>query len=302
MFAINTTATSGNFTVAKSTNTVPGSGTDISSEFSGTQILTWFINNSGVVQTYTAPNGTTASVPDDTWDLWVGNTLALDDKAATTPTVPLLAFKFALKNQTGAAVVDLDDMAITDLIALAMPVKLTSFTGNRMNDQIQLSWKTATELNSSHFSILHSQNGSSFTPLTTVKAVGNSTREHSYSFTHNSPFAGTNYYQLVQVDLDGRTSRSPVIVVKSKGRKEDVFITSIGTNQLKLSVFAKKQESIQFNVTDVAGRLISSTKLTLEAGFNAINVPMQATSGLAYVGTIMYTNGEKQSVRFLARQ
>ncbi len=53
-----------------------------SATFSGQQTLTFIANNSGAVQKYLAPDGSTETVADDTWDLWVGNTKVYNDIAA----------------------------------------------------------------------------------------------------------------------------------------------------------------------------------------------------------------------------
>ncbi len=77
------------------------------------------------------------------------------------------------------------------------------------NKKVLNSWHTATELNTSHFIIQHSADGSSYKDIGTEKAIGSGA--NSYSFTDNNPANGTNYYRLQSVDKDGASTFSKVV-------------------------------------------------------------------------------------------
>jgi hypothetical protein len=77
------------------------------------------------------------------------------------------------------------------------------------NKTILTNWQTATELNTSHFIIQHSTDGSSFIDIGTVKAIGSGA--NSYSFTDTHPANGTNYYRLQSVDKEGACTFSKVV-------------------------------------------------------------------------------------------
>jgi hypothetical protein len=79
---------------------------------SGTQTITWVINNSGSPLTYTAPNGSSETVTNDASDLWVGTTRAIDDMAATSGSNALANFKFAISG--GSETITMDNFSITD--------------------------------------------------------------------------------------------------------------------------------------------------------------------------------------------
>ena len=91
----------------------------------------------------------------------------------------------------------------------SLPVSLYSFTAVANNKAIETNWHTATELNTSHFTVQHSTDGSSFTDIGTVKAIGSGA--NSYSFTDNKPANGINYYRLESVDKDGASTYSKVV-------------------------------------------------------------------------------------------
>ena len=91
----------------------------------------------------------------------------------------------------------------------SLPIGLSSFSAIANNKTIKTNWQTSKELNTSHFIMQHSTDGSSFSDIGTVKAVGSGA--NSYSFIDNSPVSGKNYYRLKSVDKDGASIFSAVV-------------------------------------------------------------------------------------------
>jgi hypothetical protein len=97
-----------------------------------------------------------------------------------------------------------------------LPVVLVDFNAALNNDKsVDLSWETQMELNSSHFNVLRSANGSNWSTIGTVEAKGNSSVITDYSFNDKNPLSGVNYYRLQMVDIDGHFGYSEVKVVKT---------------------------------------------------------------------------------------
>ena len=95
-----------------------------------------------------------------------------------------------------------------------LPVTLVYFKGFIQISGVKITWATANEQNNSHFEILRSLNGESFSVIAMVTGIGNSTNvQHHYSYTDNSPLSGTNYYQLKQVDYNGKATDFAIIAV-----------------------------------------------------------------------------------------
>ncbi|MCE7065319.1 C25 family cysteine peptidase [Dyadobacter sp. CY326] len=85
----------------------------------------------------------------------------------------------------------------------ALPVDLISFDA-KVNgvDNVEVTWKTASEKNNSHFVVERSYNARNFESIGRVEGKGDSNSEHAYSFIDSNPLDGTSYYRLTQVDLD----------------------------------------------------------------------------------------------------
>ncbi|MCP4458343.1 MAG: T9SS type A sorting domain-containing protein [Cytophagales bacterium] len=87
---------------------------------------------------------------------------------------------------------------------LVLPVKLVDFSAQQNNDEVELAWSTATELNNDFFSVERSQNGRDFIVIGALAGGGTTNKISNYSFLDPTPLSGTSYYRLKQTDYDGQ--------------------------------------------------------------------------------------------------
>ncbi len=88
-----------------------------------------------------------------------------------------------------------------------LPVELISFQATKTPERhVELTWKTASEINNDYFVIEKSTDAVHYIPLQEVEGAGNSNVELSYVVLDQSPYAGVSYYRLKQVDYDGTVS------------------------------------------------------------------------------------------------
>jgi hypothetical protein len=113
---------------------------------------------------------------------------------------------------------------------VVLPVTLQSFTVKAVNNTALLQWVTVTELNNDHFDIQRSADGRTFTTIGRVQGNGTTSIRQDYQFTDAAPLAGYNYYRLAQVDLDGRTTYSPV---RSLSFNEQALVMQLSPNPAK---------------------------------------------------------------------
>lgn len=98
-------------------------------------------------------------------------------------------------------------------LGLAIPVELTSFTGEVSDNNIVLNWSTASETNNQGFNIERSSDKINFITIGYVRGNGTTTRNSVYTFTDNNPGNGNFFYRLKQIDFNGTAKYSPVINV-----------------------------------------------------------------------------------------
>ncbi len=151
--------------------------------------------------------------------------------------------------------------AFTDetLDVAAVPVTFTLFTGSKINNNIQLKWATASELNNSHFNIQRSTNSIDFKNIASVAGKGNSTSVNNYSFNDVVDQTSNLYYRLQQVDVDGKATFSSIVLIKfSKNGSMDISIYPNPVVDANFTIAVKDAPvgKYQIAITDVSGKLI----------------------------------------------
>lgn len=105
-----------------------------------------------------------------------------------------------------------------------LPVELSFFDVKIKHNDVSISWATSIELNNSHFEIQHSTDNRTFTTIGKEEGAGDSDANIDYSFTHDNPTNGINYYRLQQFDFDGQSEYSQVVSVRfGKGTTISVY-------------------------------------------------------------------------------
>lgn len=170
---------------------------------------------------------------------------------------------------------------------LALPVKLNSFTVEKINNTARISWVTEQENNSSHFIVERSIDGRTWNAITTIAAAGYSNSRIDYSFDDIAPLKGINYYRLKQLDKDDRYDFSPV----RKALFNTNYIAEVAPNPVKdvihlyLSKTGRQPAIVQ--ILNTAGKMVYQTStLQSHLQINSTNL----SKGLYFVKVINEEN------------
>ncbi len=163
----------------------------------------------------------------------------------------------------------IDAIQLQNVAMPTLPVTWIDFTAKPENQSsVQLKWTTSSEQNTANYAVLHSTNGQQWETIGTVNAAGNSSVSSSYSFLHQSPFTGNNYYRLLQTDLDGNHSYSKVIgLLIGQERSSSVFPNPVARNA-SFSIQVKQKVTIE--LFNSSGQLV--LQKNLPAGLHKISV------------------------------
>ncbi|GAB1463819.1 hypothetical protein MASR2M52_18970 [Pedobacter sp.] len=226
--------------------------------------------------------------------LKLGGVYDLDSKTWTTPRSANYVTLVPTKDAAGVAFATLS--MIEGAGATVLPVKLASFTAIA-NKQgfVNLAWATASEKDNSHFEVTRSVNGIDFERLDDVKGNGTTATVNNYSYTDNSPAAGVNYYQLKQIDFDGKSTLSKVVTAK------------VGLNQSNIKVLANKTSitvnyqalangKASFTVYSVSGAKLATVQQNVNVGANQLSIPVQLGNSLHLLKVVQ--GSESVSVKF----
>lgn len=161
-----------------------------------------------------------------------------------------------------------------------LPITLYSFNASVKSNTVLLSWQTALEINSDHFTIQKSYDNSTFNDIGKIGATGNSSLAKEYTFTDDNPsyFERPIFYRLAMVDKDGSKTYSKIANVVL--RATSTFIKGIYPNPLKagstlhVNFVSKNGEIVFLRLIDNAGRLVKNTQINVQKGSNILDIKM----------------------------
>jgi|GEM_PF-5211613 len=152
-----------------------------------------------------------------------------------------------------------------------LPVSLTSFTAKSQGNVALLNWQTASEQNNQAFYIYRRGDDQAFIKIEEVKGKGNSATVSSYQITDRSPLNGNNYYQLVQIDLDGKRTILGERVVNFQLTNSNVEVYPNPTADLATITFPTGLYE-HFELLDINGRILQ--KQTVNKSTSNINISL----------------------------
>ncbi len=167
-------------------------------------------------------------------------------------------------------------------ISTTLPVSLTNFSGKNTTQGVQLNWETASELNNHHFDVLRSTDKDNFQVITSVSGNLTTNSINKYAYLDNQPAAGTNYYQLNQVDLDGKTTPSKVVAVKT-GLSKNELTVNVSDNNLNLTITSVDAGKARLQIFDSNGKRLVNKDLSLETGLNTVKTSVNDFATGVYV-------------------
>jgi len=126
----------------------------------------------------------------------------------------------------------------------SIPVELTSFTAEYLDDEVVLNWRTATETNNQGFEVERSQksgerNQNDWMKISFVEGRGTTTEITDYTFQDKITNPRKYVYRLKQIDFDGSFSYSNEVEIDVTGRRNLPCTKTIqirSTHQQQLSL------------------------------------------------------------------
>ncbi|GAA4747671.1 cadherin-like beta sandwich domain-containing protein [Flavisolibacter ginsenosidimutans] len=150
-----------------------------------------------------------------------------------------------------------------------LPVKLSSFTGEKQGTSAKLNWVTSQEINAKDFVVERSVDGVNFKSLGSVTARGNSSAPTSYNFVDAQPATGNNYYRLKLVDNDNKFEYSNVVKINF-AKAFTVFVSPNPASDHVVVNVSGVPQSLILQLVNASGKLIKTT--TLSNGTNRVSV------------------------------
>ncbi len=172
-----------------------------------------------------------------------------------------------------------------------LPVKLINFNGKTKDRANLLSWNISNENGVSSYVIERSNDGTNFTEIGTVKALGN----NGYSFTDaNLNASFSYYYRLRMEDAIGNFAYSTVVKLNKQGK----LVFQVQPNPIEnstINIYGNNMK--QAKIYDSFGRLLLNTVVNADQASIKMN---NLTKGV-YMINIVSADGISQTEKFLVK-
>ena len=149
-----------------------------------------------------------------------------------------------------------------------LPLHLISFTALKQNNAVKLNWITTQEINTDRFEIEWGTNGINFTTISSLPAFHQNS--NYYTYVHNQPAQGANFYRLKQFDADGRYKFSKIILMNYSNAKIVIAPNPVH-DQLSVQLPANNNFK-NWKIFDVNGKILLQKKLPASVTTFSINV------------------------------
>ena len=181
------------------------------------------------------------------------------------------------------------------------PAQFVLFNSRCDGNKIQLTWKTAREQNSSHFSIERSVDAIQWTVIGNLPAAGNSVIERTYSFADNTPVQ-SGLYRIALYDLNGRVQYTSVLRSLCGMSKIFTLWPNPAHDGIIINIVSTNESPVTIRVFDAKGSLVKTQNTRLLPGTNQLRVDIASLANGAYSVHADWENGQiKKSVLMIKR-
>jgi hypothetical protein len=183
-----------------------------------------------------------------------------------------------------------------------LPITLLNFKGERQGNNNVLIWSTASEQNNQGFEIQYSSDGTNFDKLSFVNSKannGNSSSILNYQYTDTRLLSGNAYYRLKQIDKDGKSSYSNIILLKGD-KINAITLTNIypnpAKNKLNVSLASPTNDKIILEIRDLTGKLVMRQASKIMSGNNNLSLEVASLPAGSYFIKVIDNNGSQTSI------
>ena len=232
-----------------------------------------------------------------------GTTLVQDINPNAEDARPVLYF--IVNGKILFTATDGDDANNTDLFVvdgnfIPLPISLAQFDAIAEGDDALLNWITAEERDTKFFTVQSSDNTVDWKDLGIVQAKGNTSAKTTYSYRDAGVMKRGQqiiYYRLVTTDMNGQTSLSKIVSLKTTGANWDVHLLENPVMDKPALMIAGAEGIVYVVINDMSGKTVYRQKMAQANG--RISVPVNLTSG-TFIITVT-DNKSKKTIKMVKR-
>jgi len=181
-----------------------------------------------------------------------------------------------------------------------LAVKVNYFNASKGNNVNSLNWSAECSSTQVTFEIERSADGRNFTTINSITAT-QARCLLPFSYDDASPLAGTNYYRIKIIDVNGKISYTTI--AKIGGQQKDMQLVGILPNPVsssaQLNITTNKKENVQLAVVSLEGKVVYRKNVQLQSGSSFINLDIAHLAPGTYFVRGVFTDGEASAVKFV---
>ena len=174
---------------------------------------------------------------------------------------------------------------VIDGTDIPLPLDFLDLTGVFENDKVTLTWITDNEIDNDRFEIEKSVDGEVFEVIGTEQPLNNINIRNTYTFTDNNPQFGANYYRIRQVDFDGSSTTTNIIVVfaETVAFEFTVYPNPVSDELRIRTNFSTPEMDVE--IISLSGQRVHTARYEQDASVDEIKIDTKDyPSGIYYVG------------------
>jgi hypothetical protein len=168
-------------------------------------------------------------------------------------------------------------------------VNLTEFTGSLQNNKkAVLNWKTENEVNTSHYDVERSVDGTTYSSIGTVASKGSSSATYQLIDAQaGNQQAQVLYYRLKMTDIDGKYTYSNIVVINLGSTVAKVTIAPNPVHdRMSVTISSPVAGKATWKITDNTGRVLIQSSSDIKVGNNKLDIYTNSLSGGIYYLTV----------------
>jgi len=182
---------------------------------------------------------------------------------------------------------------------ITLPVELVHFDGSEFNDNVQLTWSTASEINSDYFEIFRADEALNFVSIGTVSAAGNSSDFINYEYFDYEANSGINYYKIIEYDYDGTEQESRIIKILTLKLITLDFLHKNNNDEYLFQLSLLEEMYGTVNVLNINGQIVQTALIIANKGNNKFVVNSSLLDNGYHILVVKSDGMPTKSVKFL---
>lgn len=181
-----------------------------------------------------------------------------------------------------------------------LATKLLNFTAHLQNKNAELSWQTASEINTSYFNIQRSTDGVNFTTVGKMYASGNSNSIHNYTYEDKNITdlkTPKLYYRISEVGKDRSSVPSNIVLINiTKAGWSLAVSPNPVQNKLKLQL-NNIYGVTNITLIDITGKKLLAQKINASGNDEVIFNTSALSAGIYFIEVM--NNAQKAHLKFV---